>query len=175
MTEASANLFLLPTSTTYRAWFSRRSGFLLRLKNFGGYWVWNITALGCRLCILVWECCTRETIVALKLFLHKFGMEILLGVLAAISGLMAVSWLVTGPEPVQELSSVANWPLSVAIVGTPASFPLFTSFAFLEVFLSGHLYSLLGSGVWQFEHRNTLSSDWHQLLEVPSQSVDGLA
>ena len=29
-----------------------------------------------------------------------------------------------------------NWPLSIAIVGTPASFPLFTSFAFWEVFWS---------------------------------------
>ena len=91
-----------------------------------------------RVCTLVWECCTRGTTVALCLFLHKFGMQILTCVWEAISSLIAVSWLVIRPQLVQEPLFRCGGLLSTAIVGTPASFPLFTSFALWDVFPVGH-------------------------------------
>ena len=62
----------------------------------------DVGATDLGLCILVWECCTRDTIVALLLFLKNFGLEILFCVWAAISILIAVSWLVIWPQLVQE-------------------------------------------------------------------------
>ena len=84
-----------------------------------------------KLRILARECCTGDTIVALQLFLHKFCVESLPRVCLAIPGLIAVSWLLIRPQPVQEtLFRCELASVSVSLWRCQQLFFFFTSSAF---------------------------------------------
>ena len=108
-----------------------------------------------------WEWCTRETIVALCLFFF-FCAHVWYGDFAIRLGSNVkfdCSSLV-GDLASANRSPVVNWLLSIATVGTRASFPMFTSFVFFfwsyfsQDTCTPHLAVVFG----QFEHRNTIST-----------------
>ena len=95
---------------------------------------------------------------------------------SALPGLIAVSWLLIRPQPVQEPLFQCELASVNCHCGGACNFSLFfTSSSLWVVFQWVHSLSSRGSGTCQLEHSNTISSDYRQFFEALSQSVDGPA